>query len=64
MLAQTTIVYMADNLGVVGGDGAVFTGDIGRYLGPLPDDGWHTTEPSKYPGKMCPVTEDMFRAAQ
>ena len=58
-----TIRYTEGPLGIVGSDDTVSAGDLGRYLGPAPDDGWHFTEPAKTPGKLCPVASDMFEVA-
>lgn len=68
MVYGQTIRYAAGPLGVLDksgavADGSVAEGDLGRYLGPAPDDGWHFTEPAKYPGKLCPVELAMIEAA-
>jgi len=62
-LPETTIRYTMDNLGLIDSADTVFRGDLGRYIGPAPDDDWHYTEPSKYPGKICPVTLGMIEVA-
>lgn len=60
LLPEQTIRYTVGPLGVLGADGEVNEGDLGRYLGPAPDEGWHFTEPAKYPGKVCPVSRAMI----
>ena len=62
-LPETPIRYTTDNLGLIHDRGLVMAGDLGRYLGPAPDPGWHYTEPAKFPGKVCPVVLDMIEAS-
>ena len=62
-LPETTIRYTVDNLGLIGRPETVKAGSLGRYLGPAPDEGWHLTEPSEYPGAICPVSLGMIEAA-
>jgi hypothetical protein len=62
LLPEQTIRYTTGPLGLVGSDGEVAEGDLGRVLGPAPDDGWWLTEPAKYPGKICPVSRGMVEA--
>jgi hypothetical protein len=51
-----------DNLGLIGRDETVDAGDLGRVLGPGPDEGWIYVEPSKFPGAVCPVSAGMIEA--
>jgi hypothetical protein len=64
MSVETTIRYTVDNLGLIGDDGLVMAGDLGRYLGAMRgEEGWLRTEPSKHPGKVCPVSRGMVEVA-
>ena len=63
LLHGQTIRYKTDHLGLIGEPETVAEGDLGRYLGPAPDEGWHFTEPAKYPGKVCPVSLGMIESA-
>jgi hypothetical protein len=60
LLPEQTIRYTVDNLGLLYSPELVMAGDLGRYLGPAEDDGWHLTEPAKHPGKVCPVSRGMI----
>jgi hypothetical protein len=62
-LIDQTIRYTTGQLGLIDAPELVAEGDLGRYLGPAPDDGWHYTEPAKHPGKVCPVSLGMIEAA-
>lgn len=59
----TTVRFTMDNLGLLDRSETVFSGDLGRVLGPAPDEGWILVEPAKYPGAICPVMDSMIEVA-
>jgi hypothetical protein len=63
LMPETTIRYTVDNLGLIGREECVAKGELGRIIGPGPDEGWIYTEPAKYPGTICPVSAGMIEAA-
>lgn len=60
------IRYRIDNIGLIGTDALVNTGDTGTVLGPAPGtlpEGWLFTEPDAHPTKLCPVPPSMIERA-
>lgn len=62
-LPGTTVEFTLDHLGLIGRPETVGAGDLGRVLGPGPDEGWIYVEPCRYPGSICPVWAGMIKVA-
>lgn len=59
----TRVRYTMNGLGLIRDPGTVNADDEGTYLGVAPDPGWYLTEPDQFPGRICPVSADMFEVA-